>query len=641
LVVLTLLQVVPFPIGWVEWLAPKTAETYLSAAAALGESTPSFATLSLDIEATILAAIWMMALWAGYHASRLLAQRRDRAKEALLAIPLIGAIVIAIGLIHAVLSLDNIYGLYERASTHPPFNSGALYFSTFVNANHLAAFLNLGLPIALLQSTNADQEPRSRILWMCMCLLLSVGIVLTLSRAGIVTGCISSLMVLLGRGIQLLSWRVVLPLFVVFALVLASGLAGDLAELTNASGLYNSLEREMQTVGFLVTENWPWTGVGRGAFAVAHTQINDGITAYTITHAHNTPLQYLADYGLIMGGGAMLAAVLLFALTLKQSIVRPFHWSAAAALLAVGLHNLVDFNLDILGVALPAVVMLGIIRSRNGTVEISSQKLRIMIPIVALLVVAAFFWIGPEAGPRRDALIRDAPEESALRYRADAYAFLRAGIAKTSLPLLKHAAMLHKGEANIHLAVAALSPLDDVWPTIRKALSMPYPYRVRDKAFALIDRRAVTADNALDSLPENDALIIKYLKWRNPPSLGLLKRAVKRYADRPRILEAAAEILIRMKQLRLVDDVATRLMIMGEKSGYRINGKLLLHKGRPNMAFHMLTEAGDPISLLDAAEVAIQMGDKEKAKDVLSTTKVSPKLLKRFRDLRKRALLLE
>ncbi|HIN85657.1 MAG TPA: O-antigen ligase domain-containing protein [Myxococcales bacterium] len=641
LVAITFLQLIPLPIGWVESLAPKTASTYLSAAAALGESPPQFVSLSLDFDATLLAAVWMIALWGGYHAARLLAIRQRRAIIALTAIPLIGAIIVAIGLVHAVLGLDNIYGFYERASVDLPFKSGAFYISSFVNANHLAAFLNLGLPIALVHAVSEQQEPQKRILYLGIFLILSAGIVLTMSRAGILTGCISTSLVLLGRGIQLLSWRVGAPLLLIATLMLVTGLAGDLAKLATSSGLYNSLEREMQTIAFLVTENWPWTGVGRGAFAVAHTQINDGISAYTITHAHNTPLQYLADYGLIFGGAAVLSMVVIFGSTLKRSLQNPLYWSAVVALLAVGLHNLVDFSLDLLGVAFPAVVMMGIIRSQNTGFELRTQRLKWAISVLAIAVVAAAIWTGPEVGPRRDNLIQENPQEAVKHYRADAYAFLQAGVANTSLPMLEHAQKLHLNEANIHLAVAALSPREKAWPIIRKALSLPYPYRVKNKAFLLIEQRAITAEDALDSLPENDALIISYLKWRKTPSLGLLKYAIRRYGDRPKLLQASADILLTMGQFRLVDDLATQLMIMGDKAGYRINGKLLLHQGQPEAAFHMFTEAGDPTSLMDAAETAIQMRNKDKALHVLKELKTSPKSLPRIRDLRRRALALE
>jgi hypothetical protein len=414
-----------------------------------------------------------------------------------------------------------------------------------------------------------------------------------------------------------------------------------LSKLATTSGIYNALEREMQTIGFLVTERWPWTGVGRGAFSVAHTQINDGITAYTITHAHNTPLQLLADYGVVAGGAVLLAVIYLFAQTLKSASGNPFYWSAAAGLIAVSLHNLVDFNLDILGVAFPAALILGVIRSTAGGFTMTAAAMKRGAAVAAALVVVAAVFTGPEAGPRRDSQIRDFPAQAAATYPADAYAFLRAGVAQASLPMLQHAKKLHVGEPNINLAVAALSPPETAWTEIRSALNMRWPYRVRDKAFQLIDRRAATANDVLDALPQSNDMVIKYLRWRRPPSIPLLRQTIRRYQDQPKVLLAAAELLLELKQLRLVDDVATQLMILGAKSGYRLNGKLLLRQGQMDSAYHMLMEAGDPVSLLDAAEVAVQMGNRVKALDVLGDVKIGPDLLSRYRDLRQRAKVLE
>ena len=633
----TALQLLPLPFAWVASLAPPTAATAESAARALGQATPEWLPLTLDPQQTTLMLMWSVAVLAAYIAAHRLAKRQSRGAALLLAIPIIGVVVVLIGLAHGAVGTQKLFGVYTPVVREYTRFSTSMVLTTFLNPNHLAAFLNLGAPIALGQAATPGISVRQRFLWLVAFLLLGAGLGLTASRAGILTGGAAVVFMLLSQGGPGIRVTGAIAAVVGLLVVAAGPLPGELGKLATSAGVVDLTDRGMHQLGLEVVGRWPWAGVGRGAFGLAHTQVNDGITRFTVSNPHNVLLQLVCDYGLVVGGAALLLGAALLVAPLRRALQNPLHRGAAAGLCAVIVHNMVDFSLDLLGVALAATVVVGVLRSPFRGLRLPTWAVLGGAAALLGLVLWLARTTGPEAGPRRDETIVTGPLAAAVRSPADAHAFLAAGIDQRSEPLLRHALFLGPGDPAIAVALATLVPQHEALPLLRRAIDLPGAYRVLNAAFSLLRRRSSTADDLLSGLPERGAIVASYLAWAKPVPESLVRLALKRFPEDEAVLEQVCVLRLAQKRLRELDDLATRLMVLGHKSGYRYLGKVFALKGERMQAYHMLLEAGDAESQLDAAAEALAAEDFEKALYALDTAEVPAKLFARMQLLRTKA----
>ena len=633
----TILQCIPLPIGWLDWLAPATASTYRSYAVALGQAAPTHAPISLDVESTRLTTVWFLAIAATYLTVRQISVRKDQRVLLVLCIPIIGVIVVLIGLVHAVLMERALFGLYLPTAGTAPERTGALYSSTFVNANHLAAFLNLGMGVALGYGGDDQHPSHKRVLWVGTALFLAAGVALTGSKAGIITGGGIILALLFVGRAPAVRTGAVLTALVVTVLAVFSPLGTELSSLAGFGDLISESQRQTQRVGVEVLAQWPWTGVGRGAFGVAQTQVNGGISSFTVTHAHNMPIQLLADFGFFLGGLALFVGLL----TLVPRFIRGFRDSLGAgitaALSAVFVHNLVDFSLDILGIAMTAALLVGTLPAPRRGIKLPWYAVTAVCLTTAALLTFQGFRSGPEAGPRRDAWIVNAPTEAIQHYPADAYAFLAAGVAKRSIPLLEHAQALHPTEAEVMLAQAALTPGTDALPLIQTALSQPGSWRMRRRAFALAMSRAKSAHTVLDALPDKGSVVASFLQSISSRQEDIIQRTARRFSHHPEVIEVIAVIRLRQNRLDEAKVLATRLLLLDESKGYRMLARVLQKQDRRFEAYHMFLEAGDTESILDAATAAISLGYPDRALSALDGAELHAGQLKRLHQLKAEA----
>ena len=633
----TALQLVPLPFAVVEALSPRTAATWAAGAAAMGDAAPAWIPLTLDPQSTGLMLVWTTAALAAFFAaSRLASKPRHHLNWVVLMVPATGLVVLFIGLAHAVFGLEALFGVFRPGPGAVPKLTGALYFSTFMNPNHLAAFLNLGFLCALGYAVVDDLRADRRVLWGITAAALAVGVVLTASRGGILVGVLGAMVLMMSHRAKPIH-LVMLVTVLILALVASMSSVGDeLSTFTDSRTLLDESDRDTLVLGAAATQAFPLTGVGRGAFGVGHTQLNDGITAFTVTHAHNTPLQVVVDYGWPLGGTLVLLLVFFGVKAFTHAFKVPLTRAAAVALAAVGIHNLVDFNLDLLGIGLAASILLGACAPR-------SRRYVPWRPVVAgcaaALIGLAVAWpfVGPEAGPRRDAWIKANPVEATQRYPADAYAWLAAGAHERNATWLRHARVLHPSEPNISLALAHLADAPEWQGWTREAMSKPWAYQNLHQMFSLVRRRARTGNEVLDALPPQGSVVARYIRWTPERHEPILRRALERFGSDPHVLEAIAMIRLLQSRNDEADDLGTRLMIDGHAVGYRIVGEVSYRRGRWRDAHHLFLEAGDPESLLKAADAALRMNQPERALDVLANAKVGPKQLKRLKTLRERA----
>jgi O-antigen ligase/Flp pilus assembly protein TadD len=351
-VLATAAQLLAVPAALHPLLAPGAASMFRTTLEPLGLY-PAARPFSLDPPATgrelATAAACLLAALA---AARLAGS--ERRKELLLAVvALAGIAVSAAGLVAAGAGLGPL--LEPRL--------------TFVNPNHLAAFLDLTSLIAL--GFGLRSRGRTRLLWLIGFALAASGIFLSLSRGGIAAFFVGVAVFALlhlrrerGDTAAPRPWRrAALPVAVATAMAVAAYLALDpvLAEMRTLKGAGSETKLALWPVALGMLRHFPLTGIGRGAFPAVFTSYQTETGAVTFTHVENQWIQAPVDLGLPVG--VLLVAVIVWtwlSAARSRGLTRP-EMGALAGMAALGAHDVVDFSLELLGVAIPFALALGLV----------------------------------------------------------------------------------------------------------------------------------------------------------------------------------------------------------------------------------------------------------------------------------------
>jgi O-antigen ligase len=346
---------------------------------ALGTGLP--ATISVDPPMTLRALMRLLtdasALWLAIQLSRDL----SRALFLLQAIAAIVAAYAAYGLILAIVD----------GSAIPFFDApaGGPVRATFVNRNSFATYAGLGLIIVValtlrlyrravpdatgvasfrLSAFIAATGGRGSVL-IGGGLVILVALLGTLSRGGILSAAVAVFAVLAltaTRQSQKRGERIEAILFVAIVVTIAFVFFGDrfvgrIAE----SGLDDSSRAAVYLIALRAIIDAPLLGFGYGTFADVFPMYRDqSIPPFqTWELAHNTYLEVWLGLGLLFGT-ALMAAIGLLALKCVAGAVKRQRGAiapivATAATLLVGAHALVDFSLQMEGVALTFMALLG------------------------------------------------------------------------------------------------------------------------------------------------------------------------------------------------------------------------------------------------------------------------------------------
>ena len=259
----------------------------------------------------------------------------------------------------------------------------------FVNANNYAAYANLLIPVALGLAARAGREARSRgalshpgYLLRTLAGGLVLSVFMTGSRAGtlIAAGQVAVWVALEGRAAgapdRVRRWLMALTVLALLAVLFA--FARTVPGVHDGSGVA-SLKNEIadrlavdRATLCLFAERWLF-GSGAGTFALAFPYYQPVHLAGFYRYAHNDPLQYLAELGVV--GFGLLAALGLGAwYTGRQARPPPGRavrggpderQGAAVALGGLALHALVDFPLHIPAIALLAAAWVGLLQHRS------------------------------------------------------------------------------------------------------------------------------------------------------------------------------------------------------------------------------------------------------------------------------------
>ncbi len=629
LLVYTGLQLIPLPMEWLTSIAPRSASTWESARTALQLDAGATAPISVDPGGTQLGMVYLLAVVASYLAAWHLGRRKKWAQRGLLAIPIGGVVIVAIGLTQAVVGTSNILGFYEASRDM----SESLFFSTFVNDNHLAAFINLGAPIALAQAS-LSTTPERKSLWALAFAVLAATTVFSLSRAGIVTLVLASVLVLAPLPKRRIRTYAMLLLAGLITAAVMGPLADQVSRFLHIEEWQHAVDLRAPELGWHTANEWWLTGCGRNAFGVASTQLNIWWPDVTISHAHNTPLQLLSESGFVVGGLVLLGSIVFVLRAAWRRRSKILFRGAAAGLIAVALHNLIDFNLDIPGVGLVAAWSAGLLCASKRKLGRPAPWL----PFALVGLAASAFFLGmkapPEPGPRRDALLQSSPTEYMTHNPADYFAFLKTGVAKKNKGYLEHANRMSPADPVGLTALAAVSEREKSIPLLQRTLALNW---ARAKSvFVIMDRLKPTPTEVDTILPNEAHAMAVYLEY-GQPSPAVIEHAMTRYPTDPEVLTAVARRAMKDNRLTRAEDIGMHLMTLGQSAGYRLLGDLYVRQKEPLKAMHMYLEAGDANAKLNAAEQAMKAGREAEALRILKDTRIQSHQLSRASQLKKQA----
>jgi O-antigen ligase len=292
---------------------------------------------------------------------------------------------------------------------------------TYISPNDLAGFLEMILPLAVAYLLAGRINPVLKILLGYSALVIAAGIAVTFSRGGW-AACVIGLLAVLG--ILLSNRQHRLPAFVLLVILLGGGtifvtkyLAKTVTyvqraqEVTNGGGAQNNIRADLWRAA---TEMWRdnfWWGVGPAHYNYRFPAYRSQLVQMQPDRAHNDYLNLLADWG-TAGGIITLAGMGIFAAGLWQTRrhVRrvekefksgnsnrlAFYVGALAALLALAVHSVVDFNLHIPANAIIGVTLLALLSSN---LRFATEKFwfNVRLPLKIFLTAAiagGIFYLG-------------------------------------------------------------------------------------------------------------------------------------------------------------------------------------------------------------------------------------------------------
>jgi tetratricopeptide (TPR) repeat protein len=365
----TALQLIPLPAAVVDFISPHRWLLAVENAKAWGTDPESFLPLSYDMPQTLIE----LAKFAGYLAFAYTCVRLSESSHArrwmLSSAAVIGGAMALTAVAHHIAKAKKLYGLYE-----PEFNAPS-FLAPLLNPNHQAALLAFSVPIAIGIAV-ATPGPR-RALWGGIALICAGVAFLTESRGGVISmvvgsGMVTSLVWLQQRrGLQTgdarLPKNVIVPAIIMMSCALAllvaftaGGVAQELSKTTTEELSGSDYKLEAWRSSKALMYRHPWTGIGRGSFEFAFTRVHPSGTK-TYSHVENEYLQAIIDWGVpISIALGLLLALIVIAMS-RRTMVGPLEAGAIGGLVALGLHNFIDFNLEFPAVALPALMAVAVV----------------------------------------------------------------------------------------------------------------------------------------------------------------------------------------------------------------------------------------------------------------------------------------
>lgn len=319
-----------------------------------------------------------------------LALSRSGARRLASSLVTFGVLLALVGIVQKALLGDHawvgmkIYGFWQ------PTHLLSTPFGPYVNKNHFAGWMLMGLPMALGVALGLAEQGtrgirgdwRSMLLWfsspqggrvqlaLLSAILMVASLLMTKSRSGL-GGLVLVLVIMsIAAGRRFRSAKAGLMAFgslaAVFAIVFAMAGADVAARLSDQSDAVD-LRKNIWSDSATIIRDFPLAGTGLNTFGTAMTAYQTTQKDQHFQEAHNDYLQVVVEGGILLAVPALIAMVLLV-----RAIGRRFaagqddpmtHWirvGATTGLVAIALQALVEFSLQMPGNAAFAVVLLAV-----------------------------------------------------------------------------------------------------------------------------------------------------------------------------------------------------------------------------------------------------------------------------------------
>ncbi|UJR80402.1 O-antigen ligase family protein [Sandaracinus amylolyticus] len=348
---LTVLQAVPLPTAFSDRFSPEGVDARASIAA-LGMGVPSWWPLSASEIATRSQVLVGLAILCAFSSATILCSRGQR--EWIVRLGATSTLLVAlVSLAHVTLDLRAPFGVFPEPWWNTPL------IGPLLNPNHLSGFVAMGVPLSLAAGLDARARP-ARIGWFVSAAISAGVAVVCASRGGIaslVVGVLTLAVLMFARR-RALSRRVVLASLgglavLAMAAVVGVALVLDWVRHEVERGSYEKLRLASRGLELALTH--PWLGVGRGAFSAAFVRLFG--TDERIDHPENIVVQWTSEWGLIVGVALL---VTLAAAWARGALAArsPAQMGALASVASIATHDLVDFALEMPGIAMVATTAL-------------------------------------------------------------------------------------------------------------------------------------------------------------------------------------------------------------------------------------------------------------------------------------------
>lgn len=369
-IALVVFQLYPLPVHLIKTLSPATSALY-----------ESFS-ITKDVARTITiypdASVGMLLQILAYISVCLALLHHADSKQK---INRLIAIVIICGTIYS------LYGIFKGLPTK------SLRYSTFTNANHFAAYMEMIIPLTIAYAF-ITKKRLMKSFYIFAAFIQIVALALSLSRAGIsccFIGIVSlCILITIKKGLHkilLITATLAVGLGIFFAVVGTLPIMKELSTLSNISTAYaNRFVTLKDSLNIL--KDFPLFGVGLNAFEYIIQKYNT-LGFWSIGFSHNEPVQLLTETGI---AGFLLILTFLcafFAPAIKVWNTRhdphAVYVTAAcfAGMLSIALHSFFEFLLHVPAVFLLACIILALafrtsyIKSEQHALAVPSFRINI------------------------------------------------------------------------------------------------------------------------------------------------------------------------------------------------------------------------------------------------------------------------
>jgi O-antigen ligase len=376
------LQLVPLDPATLERVSPAAVTIHREQNLAVAMGTTRELTLSIDPSRTRLGLAFLGAFGALLIGSaRMLG--RGSARQLATGIVMLGVALALVGIIQRATFNGKIYWFWVP-------QQGGTPFGPFVNANHFAGWMLMGVPLAIgafaasVSRGMKDVKPgfRERLLWFSSpeankslllafaVLTMTLALVLTLSRSGMLgmAGALLLASIVMARRQTSRPRRAILRAYLLFvALLVVSwvGLDRIAAEFSEIDPTSINERPAIWADTIRIAQAFWLTGTGLNTYGVSTLYYQTSIPGQHLREAHNDYLQLAAEGGVLLAV-PIVATIAAFVWAVRRRLredVGSIWWirmGAVTGLLAIAVQSLVEFSLQMPGNAAMFAVLCGV-----------------------------------------------------------------------------------------------------------------------------------------------------------------------------------------------------------------------------------------------------------------------------------------